>query len=95
VFICVQVDKTRANAGFLSRMDGHCQWNCQQGGGLNNNPSQSGNYSAETRLLPLDELTGSNVSIAWFQTMHHENQIHPIPARRRILYPRQRDRQAN
>jgi hypothetical protein len=62
--ICVQVYKTRANAGFLEPVDGHCQRNCQHGGGLKNNPPLSGNYPAETRLLPLDKLTGSNVSIA-------------------------------
>ena len=64
VSIRVQVYKPLANAGFLEPVDGHCQRNCQHGGGLKHNPPLSGNYSAETRLLPLDKLTGSNVSIA-------------------------------
>jgi hypothetical protein len=64
---CNQVVKTLANAGFLEQRLGHCQWKCQKTGGLNYNPPQSDNYSAETRPLPLDKPTRSDVSIAWFQ----------------------------
>jgi hypothetical protein len=42
VFIRVQVVKTIVNTGFLDAMDGHCQRNCQQGGGLKHNSPQFG-----------------------------------------------------
>jgi hypothetical protein len=37
VSICVQVDKTIVNTGFLERMDGHCQRKSQSGGELQHN----------------------------------------------------------
>jgi len=37
VSISIQVDKTLANAGFLERVDGHCQRNCQYRGGCKHN----------------------------------------------------------
>jgi predicted dehydrogenase len=40
--ICVKVDKTRINAGFLEPMDGHCQWNCQPGSRWQNHSLPSG-----------------------------------------------------
>ena len=41
VSICVQVVKTRINKGFLERVDGHCQRNCQSWGGWKHNSPQS------------------------------------------------------
>jgi len=38
VSICVKVDKTRINKGFLDAVDGHCQRKCQYGGGFNHYP---------------------------------------------------------
>src|ERR1039458_7983714 len=40
VSICVQVVKTRINKGFLARVDGHCQRNCQFCGGWKHNSPQ-------------------------------------------------------
>jgi hypothetical protein len=64
VSFCNQVVKTRVNTGFLEREAGHCQRNCQPNGGLKDNPPQLRDNPAETRLLPLDKPTSSNVSLA-------------------------------
>src|ERR1017187_5593848 len=40
VSICVQVVKTLINIGFLARVDGHCQRNCQFCGGCKHNSPQ-------------------------------------------------------
>src|ERR1017187_376061 len=46
VSICVQVVKTRINKGFLARVDGHCQRNCQFCGGCKH-------YSPQFVSIPL------------------------------------------
>src|ERR1019366_9356767 len=82
VSICVQVVKARINKGFLDAMDGHCQWNCQHGGGLKHNPPLSGQNSVETRPLHPNV---SRQNWCMIQTHAHENKIHPVPARRNLL----------
>jgi len=66
-------------------MDGHCQRNSQFGGERNHNSPPSCHHPAETRPRH------SNVSRRFWcmiQTHAHENKIHPVPARRNLLFRR-------
>src|ERR1039457_4428693 len=54
VSICVQVVKARINTGFLERVDGHCQRNCQYSGTRTHNSPLSCHHPAETRPLHLN-----------------------------------------
>jgi len=54
VSICVKVDKTRINKGFLYALDGHCQWNCQFWADKNTIRHNSPQF-AETRPLLVNE----------------------------------------
>jgi hypothetical protein len=59
---CVQVVKTRIKKGFLERVDGHCQRNCQPGGGLKPNPPPTVVGLAE--IVPAGAAPGGDVQNA-------------------------------
>ena len=90
--IRVQVVKALINKGFLAPMDGHCQQNCQQSDGLKHNPPLSCQKSTETRPRLPNE---SRPVWCMIQNHAHENKIHPVPARRNLLFPRLSHRPAN